>query len=210
MLGASFFQEMNGGKRASKLKTYHQSTLVNEDIDDTENDQYTMAAESLEDDDQAVEVLAQEGDDDAALVMDFESAELLQNDEELASAFTAYTDARRRLNEKVRSRGFWPISQKGKSKGSWKGPKGNFPRVMHPPAENPGVSMQTLQSSWTLESRMPKSPWYLRCCCPTYSGANDHSSGSSSKGWVWRCSPHGVPEPSNAPRVHFGCHSAWW
>ena len=36
MLGASFFQEMNGGKRASKLKTYHQSTLVNEDIDDTE------------------------------------------------------------------------------------------------------------------------------------------------------------------------------
>jgi hypothetical protein len=158
MLGASFFQEMNGGKRASKLKTYHQSTLVNEDIDDTENDQYTMAAESLEDDDQAVEVLAQEGDDDAALVMDFESAELLQNDEELASAFTAYTDARRRLNEKVRSRGFWPISQKGKSKGSWKGPKGNFPRVMHPPAENPGVSMQTLQSSWTLESRMPKSP----------------------------------------------------
>ena len=128
MLGASFFQEMTAGKRATKLKTYDQSTLVAEDIDDTENDQYAMAAESMEDEDQAVETLAQEGDDDATLVMDFEAAatEVLQNDEELASAFTAYTDARRRLNEKVRSRGFWPINHKGKSKGSWKGPKGKF------------------------------------------------------------------------------------
>ena len=55
-----------------------------------------MAADSVDDDDDhAVEALAHEGGDDATLVMDFEStaSELLQSDEELAAAFTAYTDA---------------------------------------------------------------------------------------------------------------------
>ena len=75
-----------------------------------------------------MDVLAQEGDEDAALVSDFESAaaDLLQSDDELASAYTAYTEARRRLNEKVRSRGFWPLQSKGKFKGSSKGVKGKF------------------------------------------------------------------------------------
>ena len=52
-----------------------------------------------------VDNMVQEGDEDAALVTDFESAaaDLLQSDEELASAYTAYADARRRLNEKVRA-----------------------------------------------------------------------------------------------------------
>ena len=133
MLGAGFFQEMTSGKKVSKLKTYDQTALMTDDIDEVEQDQYAMAADALDDDDQTVEILAQEGDDDASLVMDFEAAatELLQNDEELASAFTAYTDARRRLNEKVRSRGFWPISQKGKAKGGWKGVKGKFTKGHH-------------------------------------------------------------------------------
>ena len=128
MLGAGFFQEMTSGKRAARQKTYDQATMMTEDVDEMDNDQYAMATDGIEDEDQAVETLAQEGDDDASLVMDFEAAaaEVLQSDQELASAFTAYTDARRRLNEKVRSRGFWPVSQKGKSKGSWKGVKGKF------------------------------------------------------------------------------------
>ena len=126
MLGAGFFQEMTSGKRVSKLKTYDQTALASEDVEETQTDQYAMATDVMDDDDHVVETLAQEGDDDASLVMDFESAaaEVLQTDEELAAAFTAYTDARRRLNEKVRSRGFWPVSQKGKSKFSGKGVKG--------------------------------------------------------------------------------------
>ena len=49
-----------------------------------------------------VDTLAMEGDEDAALVADFESAaaDLLQGDEDLASAYNAYTEARRRLSEK--------------------------------------------------------------------------------------------------------------
>ena len=44
-------------------------------------------------------------------------SEVIQGDEELAAAFTSYTDARKRLNEKMRFRGFWPVSSSGKSKG---------------------------------------------------------------------------------------------
>ncbi len=54
--------------------------------------------------------------------------DVVQSDPELASALTAYTEARRRLSEKFRSRGFWPPSHtgKGKSKGGYRGQKGKF------------------------------------------------------------------------------------
>ena len=69
-----------------------------------------------------LEALVADGDDDAVFIADFEAAasEVVQQDEDLAAAFSTYMEARRRLSEKYRSRGFWPIS-KGKSKG-----KGRF------------------------------------------------------------------------------------
>ena len=128
MLGAGFFQEMTSGKRLGKQKTYDQAAFTAEDLEESDLDQYAMIADNTEEDDQMVEALVQEGDEDATLVMDFEAAatELLQNDDDLSAAYTPYTDARRRLNEKVRSRGFWPISAKGKPKGPFKGVKGKF------------------------------------------------------------------------------------
>ena len=52
---------------------------------------------------------------------------MIQNDEELAAAFNSYTEARKRLSEKFRYRGFWPVSQSGKGKGQFKGKvKGKF------------------------------------------------------------------------------------
>ena len=134
-----------------------------DDIDETEHDQYAMTADSIEEDDQTVETLAQEGDDDASLVMDFEAAaaDLLQNDEELASAFTAYTDARRRLNEKVRSRGFWPISQKGKSKGGWKGVKGKFTKGH--PSSRKSLQQRILES----RCRLCNQVGHWKAECPT-------------------------------------------
>ena len=49
-----------------------------------------------------VECLLNEGDEDAALIADSEAAatEAIQEDSELASAFSAYRDARKRLSEK--------------------------------------------------------------------------------------------------------------
>ena len=43
MLGASFFQEMTTGRRISKQKTYDQSTLLTEDLDEAESDQPVMS-----------------------------------------------------------------------------------------------------------------------------------------------------------------------
>ena len=131
MLGAGFFHEMVSGKKTSKLKTYDQQALIAEGEEEAEDDSHpTFTVDQTEEDWEILEALVTEGDDDAALVTDFEAAatDVLQSDSELAGAFTAYTEARRRLSEKVRSRGFWPLSSgksnKGKGKSFGKGARG--------------------------------------------------------------------------------------
>ena len=70
-------------------------------------------------DDSVLENLASEDDEDAALVLQFEDAvaEVVQSDGELCALYSSYQDARKRLSEKVRFRGFWKVrgSEKGKS-----------------------------------------------------------------------------------------------
>ena len=131
MLGAGFFHEITGGKRL-KGKTYDQTALI---ADSNETDDHTMTmvadGDGIELDDDTFDTLVQDsmmdGDEDAALIQDFEAAtaDLVQSDPDLASAYTVYTEARRRLSEKFRSRGFWPVS-KGKHRGFGKGVKGKF------------------------------------------------------------------------------------
>ena len=86
---------------------------------------------------------------------------MLQGDEELASALNAYTEARRRLSEKVKSRGFWPLSQnsKGKSKGYNRGVKGKFQKghplqQKIPSAAHSELQLQIVRQGRTLEGRM--------------------------------------------------------
>ena len=151
LLGASFFQDMTGSKRV-RGKTYDQATLVAEGSDMDEG-QPTLAMESVEDtlsDGDMVEAFLTEGDEDAVLITDFENAatECMQNNEELAAALNAYTEARRRLVDKARHRGFWPVQGKSSFKGrgkfsASKGVKGKF--------SNKG-SRKTLQQR-ILESR---------------------------------------------------------
>ena len=125
MLGAGFFHDVTGSKK-SRGKVYDQSVLVAEGTD-FDDPAMTLASETPDEinEEECTEILYHEGDEDAALVTEFEqtAADVLQNDEDLASALNSYTEARRRLSEKFRFRGFWPINPaKGKSKG--KGPKG--------------------------------------------------------------------------------------
>ena len=142
MLGAGFFHDVTG-VRKSRGKTYDQTTLLTEGTDLEEASSTLMADipdDAVNDD---MDALFQEGDEDAVLITEFEQAasEVLQNDEDLASALNSYTEARRRLTEKTRSRGFWPVHQsKGKNKG-YKGAKGKF-----------GKSRKSLQQR-ILESR---------------------------------------------------------
>eukprot|EP00435_Cladocopium_sp_Y103_P004684 s825_g1.t1 len=125
MLGAGFFQEVTTGKKVGKLKIYDSSTMLAEgqEPDDSQGTYHAESAEEMNDD-ELFDVIFQEGDEDAMLIADFETAasDVLQSDEELASAINAYTEARRRLNDKAKSRGFWP--PKGKYKGGSKGVKG--------------------------------------------------------------------------------------
>ena len=132
MLGAGFFHEITSGKKTGKLKTYDASTMVADQMEDDEEASQALLSEVPEEinEDEMIDALVLEGDADAILIADFETAasDVLQGDEELASALNAYTEARRRLSEKVKSRGFWPLSQssKGKSKGFNRGVKGKF------------------------------------------------------------------------------------
>lgn len=78
-----------------------------------------------------IDQLLQEGDEDAIMVAEFENTanEVLQEDAGLSSVFSAYTEARRKLSEKFRFRGFFPVTKgKGKpgGKGSWKGKSNRF------------------------------------------------------------------------------------
>ena len=107
MLDAGFFHEITAGKRTRKLKTYDANTLMTdqpEDDDEPSRAMMTNANYEINEDDM-IDTLVQEGDSDAILIADFEAAasDVLQGDEELASALNVYTEARRRLSEKVKS-----------------------------------------------------------------------------------------------------------
>lgn len=124
MLGAGFFHEMVSGKKQTKFKTYDNTALFADDSEEHE-ETYHVQGEDGYGEDEFLEALTFEGDDDALLITEFEQAaqDLVQEDSSLASAYTAYTEARRRLSEKFRHRGFFPIG-KGKSKSFGKGSKG--------------------------------------------------------------------------------------
>ena len=128
MLGTSFFQEMTGqGRKTVKTKVYDSNVLLTEDQETSGDmdDQVHQVQHEDFDEDEMIETLLAEGDNDAAFVADYEAAasELLQSDDELSTAYTSYVEARRKLSEKFRARGFFPIGKgkskfgKGKSKG---------------------------------------------------------------------------------------------
>ena len=124
MLGAGFFHEMTTGKRSTKLKVYDQAVLLAEE--ENEEGLFHAADDGVGNEDDLVDSLASEGDDDALLVTEFEAAavDLVQEDSELAAAFNSYTEARQRLSEKFKHRGFFPSSA-GRGKGRFgKGSKG--------------------------------------------------------------------------------------
>ena len=153
-----------------------------------------------------VENLANEGDEDAVLVCEYESVmqDAVQEDESLQPTFNAYTDARKRLSERFRNRGFWPTSgSKGKGKGHkgrGKSPaKGNF-------GNRKSLQQRILESNCRHCGR--KGHW--RAECPERSrgsssaaanfssnnGHRDHDRGS----YFWRHFASGVCAPAGDSR----------
>ncbi|CAL1168143.1 unnamed protein product [Cladocopium goreaui] len=161
LLGTTFFQEMTGlSKTSGKTKVYDQ---VHAALDETENqteadDPAFTAQHDDVPEEEVMEALIAEGDEDACFVADFESAaaDILQGDPDLSSAFSAYTEARRKLSEKVRFRGFWPV-QKGRGKGKNKG-KGKF---KNPWSGRKSLQQRILESNCRLCGR--KGHWKSEC-----------------------------------------------
>ena len=80
----------------------------------------------------------------------------IQEDEELASCYSAYQDARKRLQERFRHRGFWPTSKGGKGKGS-KGKGKSFQR------QGKGQSLQNRILNSTCRLCGEKGHWKAEC-----------------------------------------------
>ena len=134
MLGAKFFQDVQGQTKQYRNKTYDVNHVQESEEESGGNDDgyYSFVAESSELPDSVIDHLLSEGDEDALVVQQFEDAliEAVQNDGEMSTYMSAYMDARRRLTEKSRNRGFWPVKPKGFGKQS-KG-KGQFMRGRKP------------------------------------------------------------------------------
>ena len=69
-----------------------------------------------------LDIMIAQSDQDALTIQSFENEfeEFLQETPELFEAFTTYMDARARLLEKRKTRGFWPVGASGTSKGKGK------------------------------------------------------------------------------------------
>ena len=124
MLGSGFFQELTGGKKDKSLKTYDHNAFFQDTVEgDVFQETFWTSDDPL--DEATVEAMACEDDEDAAMIIQYEDAitEAIQGDNELSALFSTYQDARKRLAEKVRFRGFWSVSgkQSGKGKKGYKG-----------------------------------------------------------------------------------------
>ena len=130
LLGSRFFNEFQSGRSATKTKVY--------DVNFTEDSEQPSSSNSLQEgafafqaaldepgevdlDSEFLEAMIASEDQDALLISDFEGEleDFLQGVPGMCEAMTSYVEARAKLLEKRKSRGFWPVKG-GKSK-SFKG-----------------------------------------------------------------------------------------
>ena len=131
LLGSKSFQEVHAGKASSaRSKTYEANAFVSHDAGSTELPSEDSAFHADDwNEEEWIEQLANDGDEDAALILDYEQSMLdtIQEDADLALSHTTYAEARKRLSDRFKNRGFWssgPPKGKARGKGGEKGKKG--------------------------------------------------------------------------------------
>eukprot|EP00435_Cladocopium_sp_Y103_P046625 s270_g13.t1 len=105
---------MTGGKlEAEKIEKAMRSLSTKED---TEEAHHVADYEEPMDEETILQAMVDGGDEDAQVFADFEDqlVEICQESPELSLCFSAYAEARGRLRDKIKSRGFWPPKEKGK------------------------------------------------------------------------------------------------
>ena len=135
LLGSKFFSELQGSKNQAKTRVYE--AHVTEEADHHhghpgEGHQERAFAAFIEDQEpdlepEFIEALLATEDQDALIVSSFESEleDFLQDVPAMHEALVSYIEARSKLQEKRRTRGFWPVkgkkfSPKGKGRGKGK------------------------------------------------------------------------------------------
>ena len=108
MLGAKFFHEVQGQQKSYRSKTYDVNHVQEIEEEACVSEDYVYLTESNELPESIVEQFLNEGDEDALVVQQFEDAliDTVQNDTEMTAYMNAYVEARRKLTEKSKSRGF--------------------------------------------------------------------------------------------------------
>ena len=147
--------------------------------------------------DDFLEQLLHEEDEDAVLVADYESAmtETVQTDEDLAAAFTSYTEARKRLSDRFKNRGFWPISSskgKGNFQQSFKGKGKSFNR-------GPKKSLQQRILESTCRYCGRKGHWKAECPDRQKGNASVGSASTSAAMTTTAVTSHDMNEPDAMP-----------
>ncbi|CAL1145947.1 unnamed protein product [Cladocopium goreaui] len=129
------------GQTDGKRKVYPVNYLE----DDAEEVHFTADADGW-DEDQAIVYLAEQGDEEAQLTKDFEDQliEVCQENQDLAMCYNSYAEARAKIRDRLRHRGFWPATGgKGRGKSGKKGGKpdmGRFPKKKESLAERIAAS----------------------------------------------------------------------
>ena len=116
------------GQPEGKKKIYP----VNYTEEDLEEVHAAVDTETI-DEEQAIINLAEQGDEEALMIKDFEDQliEVCQENQDLATCYSAYAEARAKIRDRLRHRGFWPVQgNKGKGKGGKK--SGRFDQSRFP------------------------------------------------------------------------------
>eukprot|EP00435_Cladocopium_sp_Y103_P034646 s733_g9.t1 len=132
LLGSKFFSEVQGSRQAAKTKVYDVNLSETAEGDFRHEDMtaeraFVTMTEELDPelDGDFMEAMIAAEDHDALVVNSFEQEleEFLQDVPDMHQAMLTYLEARSKLQEKRRSRGFWPVrSEKGgKATGKFKG-----------------------------------------------------------------------------------------
>eukprot|EP00435_Cladocopium_sp_Y103_P020778 s1772_g5.t1 len=123
--------KMEQAMRALSTKVLNQGDVNRKkiypvNVAEDEFDDVNYAQEEEPDEDTFLAMMLEEGDESAMTIQDFEEniVQVCQDSPELSMAFTAYQDARFKLREKARIRGFWPLRSSSKGKGKNKKGKG--------------------------------------------------------------------------------------
>ena len=177
LLGSKFFQEVHAGnKNPSRSRTYDINMAMEDEVyvNPSGSSSHEEPIFVSETDESFIEALAEEGDPDALICQQFEDAvlEVLQNDTETASCYLTYTEARQRLSDRNRNRGFWsPGPSKSNAKGNKGRGKGKFT-----PRPRRSLASRILES----ECRRCGQKGHWKAECPLcFSGANPNAPGQT-------------------------------